>query len=265
MKHKKYKIISLPKGEVRVYDLGATKLHAYQTNDPMNDEVFILEKNGCAIIIEAPCFKDNVAELSEYVRTLNARIAAKFLSYHMAGGTFLPDVPVYATKAADEFGHSGGGKALVDNFEGAFGDAFDTSIHTVTNTIEAGFIKVCAFELNIIPTLDAYDIEIPKLGIVYIHMLGHDCHSIVAGADHADVLISQLKDLIERGFEFILTSHYTPENLQDAQEKVDYLEAIKSIAASSSNATIFKQSIKQNFPKYTGESYLDMTAGFFFN
>jgi hypothetical protein len=264
MKRKIYKITSLPKGEVRVYDLGTTKLHAYQTNDPMNDEVFILEKNGSAIVIEAPCFKDNVVELTEYVRTLNARIAAKLLSYHMAGATFLPDVPVYATKAADTFGHSGGGKALVDDFAGAFGNAFDTSIHTVTNTIESGTLKIAGFELNIIPTLDAFDIEIPKLSMVYIHMLGHDCHSIVVGADHADVLISQLKDLIARGFDFILTSHYTPENSQDAQEKVNYLETIKATAASSPDIDAFKQSIQQTYPDYTGENYLNMTANFFF-
>jgi hypothetical protein len=264
MKHKKYKIVNLPKGEVRVYDLGTTKLHAYQTNDPMKDEVFIIEKNGYAIIIEAPCFKDNVTELTGYVHTINARIAAKFLSYHMAGGTFLPDVPVYATKEADEYGHSGGGKALVDDFAGAFGNAFDTSIHTVTDTIEAGHIKVGGFELNIIPTQDAYDIEIPKLSMVYIHMLGHDCHSIVAGVKHADALIFQLKDLIARNFDFILTSHYTPESLHDAQEKVDYLETIKATAASSADVAAFKKSIKQKYPKYTGENYLDMTADLFF-
>jgi uroporphyrinogen-III synthase len=86
----------------------------------------------------------------------------------------------------------------------------------------------------------------------------------VAGAEHADALISQLKDLIARGFDYILTSHYTPENLQDAQEKVDYLETIKAAAASSSTAEAFKQSIKEKYPNYTGESYLDMTGGLFF-
>jgi hypothetical protein len=231
----------------------------------MRDEVFILVKDESAIVIEAPCFKDNIAELSEYVHTLPVHVEALLLSYHMAGATFLPDVPVYATKGADEFGHTGGGKALVDNFAGAFGAAFDTSIHTVTNIISAGPVELAGFALDIVPTQDAFDIEIPALGMAYIHMLGHDCHSIVAGAKHADALIAQLKDLRARGFDFILTSHYTPENLQDAQEKEDYLETLKVIATASPSAEVFKQSVQQKYPDYTGESYLDMTAGLFFS
>jgi hypothetical protein len=264
MKQQKYRTIGLPKGEIRVYDLGAAKLHAYQTNDPMNDEVFILEKNGRAIVIETPCFTENIAELTGYIYTMKAQVEALLLSYHLAAASFLPDVPVYATKNADEFAHTGGGKALVDGFAKIFGAAFDTSIPTVTHTLAPGSVEIAGFTLDIVPSKDAFDIEIPALGLVYIHMLGHDCHSIVAGAGHAEALISQLKDLISRGFDLILTSHYTPEDLQDAQTKVDYLEALKTIAASSSNAAAFKKSMQKKYPVYTGENYLDMTAGLFF-
>ena len=36
----------LGKGEMNVYDFGTLKLHAYKTNDFIDDEVFIVEKNG---------------------------------------------------------------------------------------------------------------------------------------------------------------------------------------------------------------------------
>lgn len=39
-----FRTISLQKGEINLYDFGAIKLHAYKTNDPMDDEVFIFEK-----------------------------------------------------------------------------------------------------------------------------------------------------------------------------------------------------------------------------
>lgn len=259
-----YKLVKLPKGEVAVYDLDATTLHAYKTNDPMTDEVFILEKNGRALILESPSFVDNVKELTEYVGTLSSKVEALVLSYHLAGGTFLPDVPVYATKNADKHGHSGGGKTLVDNFVKAFGATFDASIPTVTHTINTGPVKIAGFTLNIIPTPDAFDVRIPELSIAYIHMMGHDGHSIVSGAHHADSLIAQLKDLIARNFALILTSHHTPEDLKDAQTKIDYLETLKATAAASPDAAAFKQSMLKKYPTYTGEHYLDMTAGFFF-
>ncbi|MDR0875084.1 MAG: hypothetical protein LBN12_02615 [Clostridiales Family XIII bacterium] len=264
MKQKKYVTVRLPKGEVRVYDLGEAKLHAYQTNDPMTDEVFILEKNGRALIIETPCFTDNIAELTEYMNTLQSRVEAKLLSYHLAAASFLPDIPVYATKKADEFANIGGGRALLDNFAEAFGPAFDTSIPKVTHTLAAGLVDLAGFTLDIVPSKDAFDIEIPALGLAYIHMLGHDRHSIVAGASHADALIAQLKDLLSRGFGMILTSHHHPEDAKDARTKADYLQSLKTLAASSPNAAAFKQAVLQKYPAYTGENYLDMTAALFF-
>ena len=95
-------------------------------------------------------------------------------------------------------------------------------------------------------------------------MLGHDSHSIVANAGHADAIIAELNGYIQKGYELILTSHYTPEDLKDAQTKIDYLNKLKEIAAKSKNADEFKTEVKKSFPEYGGENYLDMTAGMFF-
>lgn len=95
-------------------------------------------------------------------------------------------------------------------------------------------------------------------------MLGHDCHSIVAGAGHADAIIAQLRNYIEKGYDLILTSHYTPEDLKDAQTKIDYLENLKDIAEKCDNAENFKTEVQKQYPDYSGGNYLDMTAGFFF-
>ncbi len=63
-------------------------------------------------------------------------------------------------------------------------------------------------------------------------MLGHDCHSIVAGTTHADAIIKQLNGYIDNGYSLILTSHYTPEDLKDAETKIAYLKDLKYIAES---------------------------------
>ena len=54
-----FKTVTLNKGELNIYDFGTIKLHAYKTNDFIDDEVFIVEKDGRAVIIESPCFFDN--------------------------------------------------------------------------------------------------------------------------------------------------------------------------------------------------------------
>lgn len=253
----------LTKGEINVYDFGVIKLHAYKTNDFIDDEVFIVEKNGKTVIIESPCFFDNSRELEEYLKDME--VEGMLIAYHGAGATFLPEVPKYSTQNAVEYSENGGGKALVDKFAGAFGEIFDSSIHKITNVIGEGAITIGGINFIITKTDEAFDVEIPEINAVYTHMLGHDCHSIVAGAGHADAIIRQLEDYIEKEYDLILTSHYTPEDLKDAKTKIAYLENLKTIAAGCTNAETFKAEVQKQYPNYSGENYLDMTAGFFFS
>ncbi len=257
--------VNLAKGEMNVYDFGGIKLHAYKTNDFIDDEVFILEKNGKAVVIESPCFFDNNNELEEYISDLNVTVEGMLIAYHGAGAQCLKNIPKYATANAREYSQNGGGKALIDNFTAAFGEIFDNSIHEITNIIEAGRVTIGGIDFVITPTSEAFDIEIPEINAVYTHMLGHDCHSIVAGAGHADGIIAQLKDYIKKGYDLILTSHYTPEDLKDAETKIAYIESLKEIAAACGIADEFKKKVNERYGEYSGGNYLDMTAGFFFN
>lgn len=257
-----FETVTFAKGEMNVYDFGGIKLHAYKTNDFIDDEVFIVEKNGKAVIIESPCFFDNSKELAEYLQAMT--VEGMLVAYHGAGAAFLPDVPKFATQNAIDYSKNGGGKALIDQFAGAFGEIFDSSIHKITNVIEAGKVTIGGIDFVIKQTNEAFDVEIPEINAVYTHMLGHDCHSIVAGAGHADAMIAELQTYIEKGYDLILTSHYTPEDLKDAQTKIDYLENLKTIAAGVQNADEFKMEVGKQYPQYSGQNYLDMTAGFFF-
>lgn len=258
-----FETTKLAKGEMNVYDFGNVKLHAYKTNDFIDDEVFIVEKNGKAVIIESPCFFDNNQELAKYLEAI--KVEGILVAYHGAGATFLPDVPKYATQNAVDYSKTGGGKALIDKFTGAFGEIFDPSVHEITNVIQAGKITIGGIDFVIKQTDEAFDIEIPEINAVYTHMLGHDCHSIVAGAGHAEAMIAELRNYIEKGYDLILTSHYTPEDLKDAQTKIDYLENLKKIAAGTQSAEEFKTEVGRQYPQYSGQNYLDMTAGFFFS
>lgn len=256
--------VALTKGEMNVYDFGGIRLHAYKTNDFIDDEVFIVEKDGKAVVIESPCFFDNNEELEEYISGMNVETAGMLVAYHGAGAQCLKNVPKYATANAKEYSENGGGKALIDNFTVAFGEIFDNSIHKITNIISSGKITIGGIDFIITPTQEAFDIEIPEINAVYTHMLGHDCHSIVAGAGHADAFIAQLKEYIAKGYDLILTSHYTPEDLKDAETKIAYLENLKEIAADCKDADEFKAKVTERYGNYSGGNYLDMTAGFFF-
>ena len=258
------KTIALAKGQMDVYDFGSVKLHAFKTNDLITDECFLVEKNGKAFLIESPAFFDNIAELEKYITDLGVEYAGTVIAYHAAGASFMKGKPVYSTKNADDYNHNGGGAGLVNNFAGAFGDAFDKSIYTTTDFIEGDTLILADVELKIMRTNDAFDIEIPEINAAYIHMLGHDVHSIVAGRGHADAQIAQLDDFIARNISLILTSHYTVENLEDVRTKIAYLADLKNIAVKNADASAFKTAVQEKYPKYSGLNYLDMTAGMFY-
>lgn len=257
-----FQTVKLVKGEMNIYDFGTTKLHAYKTNDFIDDEVFIVEKNGKAVIIESPCFFDNIQELMDYLK--DVQVVGMLIAYHGAGATFLPEVPKYATQNAVAYSENGGGKALIDNFTNTFGEIFDQSVHKITNVIDEGNVTIGGIDFIIKQTAEAFDVEIPEINAVYTHMLGHDCHSIVAGAAHADAMIAELNNYIKKGYDLILTSHYTPEDLKDADTKITYLKNLKAIAEGCGSAKEFKAAVQKQYPDYSGENYLDMTAGFFF-
>ncbi len=257
-----YQTVKLDKGEMNVYDFGSVKLHAYKTNDYIEDEVFVLEKNGKAVIIESPCFFDNNRELAEYLK--DKTVEGMLIAYHGAGGSFLPEVPKYATQNAVDYSENGGGKALIENFARTFGEVFDSSLHKITDTIDERKVTIGGMDFLISRTAEAFDVEIPEINAVYTHMLGHDCHSIVAGAGHADSIIATLRGYMTKGYDLILTSHYTPEDLKDAETKIAYLENLKRIAAGCTDADSFKAEVQKQYPSYSGQNYLDMTAGFFF-
>ena len=264
------KTTELKNGAVTVIDGGKLRIHVYNTKDAIDDQVIVVEKphiirkGGKGVVIELPCFKDSIAEMTQYLEDQGIEVEGKMVSYHAAGDSFLPDVKAYMTESAHKYNPVGGGRGLITNFTGAFGDAFDSTVTEDGERIGAGKLSIAGIDMVINPDSDAYEVEIPEMKAVYMHMLGHDCHSIVAGAGHADAIIANLKGYLDRGFEIFLSAHYGPETREDVETKIAYLENLKSIASGCSSAEEFKQKVNEACPGYSGANYLDMTAGFFF-
>ncbi len=159
---------------------------------------------------------------------------------------------------------SGTIKHLDDGFVQSFGEDFDEKLPVITDVLKDNSVNIGGFELNITYHDENIEIEFPQINCVYTHMLGHDCHSIVAGEAHADIIIKQLEGYKEKGYNLVLSSHYTPETLADVDIKIAYLEDLKVIARESKDIDEFKNKVKSKYPSYSGLNYLDMTAGYFF-
>ena len=165
--------VTLDKGRVDVYTENGITLYAYQTCDPIDNEVFVLAKNGRGVVIELPCFYDNIRELTAFLAAEEVNVEAKLVAYHAAGASFLPDVPAYGTASSVAYNTTGGGAALVANFHNAFGDAFDAGLCGADHVLEEGETELAGIRFAVKPNAEAYDLEIPEINCVYTHMMGH--------------------------------------------------------------------------------------------
>ena len=256
--------INLNKGFIDVYNFGDIKLHCYQTNDLMNDESYILEDEENILLVEFPAFYDNLEEFEKYVKGLNKNIVGKVFSDHPNGGTILKEVKGYASEGTIKSMKEGTIYNLITGFEKSFNGAFAKELHKITDVLKDEKITIGGFELKITYHDENIEIEFPQIGCIYTHMLGHDCHSIVAGEGHANIMIEQLKKYRERNYNLVLSSHHTPETLKDVDTKIEYLEELNKFAKESTCAEDFKDKVKSKYSEYGGLNYLDMTAGFFF-
>lgn len=169
--------VALDKGRVDVYTKNGVTLYAYQTRDLIDNEVFVLAKKGRGVVIELPCFFDNIRELTDFLKSKGVTVEAKFVAYHAAGASFLPEVPAYGTESSVAYNTTGGGAGLVANFKNAFGDSFDPAICEVDHVLEEGEIELAGIRFVVKPNAEALDLEIPEINCVYTHMMGHDSHS----------------------------------------------------------------------------------------
>ena len=249
----------LEKGRVLVYDFGEIRLHAYATNDLMNDECFIFEKGNVLVLLEAPAFHSNFREYRAYIDGLGKEVAGILVSYHPSAPDYFADAPIYSNPATARSIHQGALKAMIAGFAESFGPDFNTNILTATETITADRITVGGIEFGIHHNEEGFDLDVPAIGVLYTHMLGEKVHSIVGGREQIDVMLSTLAAYRAQNYALILTSHHEPEPPTALDAKIAYLERMKEIAQTGSQQA-FTEGMKRAFPDYAGEGYLEMTA-----
>ena len=254
-------------GAVTTYDYGTIKLHAYRTNDALQDECYLVEGKDGVVILESTAFKNNINEWNDYIKSLNKPIAGKLLSYHPNGWNTYADAPVYATESAlASWGKDGGVTALTNQFVKTFGDTVDTNLPSNVKLVKDGdTLNLAGMDFKILKTDDAdYSVEIPAIHVVYRHMLGSNVHNILPSVDYIDHEIADMKKYQTQGYGLILTGHHAPKGQDAVNAQLAYLRKVKELVFSSADKDDFIKNVKAAFPNYEGENYLNMSAASLF-
>lgn len=164
--------VALDKGRVDVYTKNGVTLYAYQTRDLIDNEVFVLAKKGRGVVIELPCFFDNIRELTDFLKSKGVTVEAKFVAYHAAARPSCRRSPPTAPNPPSPITRRAAAQGWSANFKNAFGDSFDPAICEVDHVLEEGEIELAGIRFVVKPNAEAFDLEIPEINCVYTHMMG---------------------------------------------------------------------------------------------
>jgi hypothetical protein len=265
MKNNISQIIKLNKGEVYIYDFGEIKLHAYKTNDPLNNEVYILEKKQEALIVETPCFSENIKELEQYLSLSKLKIAGILVMYRAIGANFLPDVKRYSTKNAVRDCREGIGKIVIDYHIRTYRELFDSSAPVIHEYINDSETVIAGIRIKLLDTSPkTFNVEFPDINAAYIQLIGPHVHSVIHHKADIIYIITHLKSVLAKDYDLVLTPYYSLETLKDIQNKIEYFRYLHSVAGLAKTPEEFRKIVHKNYPNYQGKKLLDRTIEFFF-
>lgn len=252
-------------GSVTVYDFGDSKLHVYASGDALGDVAYIVEGQDALVGIELPSFTDGLNAWQNYIDTLGKPMNDLFLCDHVTGASYVEGMTIYGTQGAQESIASGSTYATTQGLYETFGDDFHGGPDMANiNKVVSGTVTVAGIDFKLIDHGETYDLEIPSMNAVYTHMLGKTSHSILTSTAHMDSMLETLKGYQSADYNMILTAHSGVEGQDAVAEKISYVEKAKELAESNDNADSFMAAMKEAFPDYTGENYLEMSAGYLY-
>lgn len=72
-------------GKFETVALKNATLHVYYSNDVMGDASYIVEGKDALVVLEAPLFKDALAEFDTYLAGLGKPVESAIIDYHLGG------------------------------------------------------------------------------------------------------------------------------------------------------------------------------------
>lgn len=254
------KAVQLKKGTMQIFDYGETKVHVYETKGFFNTHAFFIEKKGKGVLIETPPMKDNYKELVDYIVGLGYKDIDVMVSYHLIGKHFfdtdkLKFNHIYSNQESLDYMTNSGNESLSKLAEVSGQDLDETTI-VPTDLLKAGAQEISGIPFVITPTGFGFDVEMPEIKAVHLHMVGHDNHTMIFNTEFIDTVIKELTAFQEKGYTTYFSSHSAPETSGDVTLKINYLKEMKALLSAAKNEEEFIQKMDKAYPNFGWRNYL---------
>ena len=254
------KAVQLKKGTMQIFDYGETKVHVYETKGFFNTHAFFIEKKGKGVLIETPPMKDNYKELVDYIVGLGYKDIDVMVSYHLIGKHFfdtdkLKFNHIYSNQESLDYMKNSGNESL-SVLKKVSGQDLDETTIVPTDLLKAGAQEISGIPFIITPTGFGFDVEMPDIKAVHLHMVGHDNHTMIFNTEFIDTVIKELTAFQEKGYTTYFSSHSAPETSGDVTIKINYLKEMKGLLSAAKNEEEFIQKMDKAYPNFGWRNYL---------
>lgn len=251
------------KSKFKSYDLPTSKLHIYQSGDPMGDVSFIVEGEKRLVVVEQPTFYAAIEEFKAYVESLKKPIEKVVASYHSGGLAQYPSKLVTIPETMISFAESPAAKGMIAKFSKIFGESADFRPFKNVKGFALPSTQQWAGVEFLMTKGAASDMPAASIQIdgdaFYTHFSPAWSHAKtmqVKSVEAIDAMISEMEKISNSGAKYIFGSHGKPSTQAAVKFQIGYLKRMKSLRSSCERSDQFIQKMVVSFPKLDGAENL---------
>lgn len=248
-------------GKFETVELKNSTLHVYYSNDVMADASYIVEGKDGLVTIEAPLFKNALADFNVYIAKLGKPVVCSIVDYHQGSHE---GEDVVMPQGMNKFTNEGVYAAMMSGFRQAFGDNMvDINNGRVREIPFGQSVKLAGVEFfmdrgpaNDFPA-SVILIDGTACLMHWAPVKAHANNLQISSAAAVDQAIEGLEAASKLGASIYLGSHGGVSDEAGLQFRLSYLRKIKSLLSSNSDAKSFAAALKAAYPGLAGEEGVD--------
>lgn len=266
--------VALPAaGTVTVIPRENLRIHTYEAPETaVYVNSHILETEDRLIVVDTQFLRPHAEEFRRYADGLAKPIDRVIITHshpdHWFGCEYFRDVPIHAlAEVAD--GITGGGEAMIQAYSPIFGDAITGAVTAPEHIIRTGteriggvalaYEKAEGGEAGVNLVIDLADQRV----LLAQDMVYNRVHVFLQQKEMGPWL-GHLRRYLEREYDFVLSGHGLPSNMQALADMVGYLETAQTALAESNDVETLKRHLVGKYPLYRGDYILDISGRYLY-
>ena len=266
--------VALPSaGVVTVIPRENLRIHTYEAPETaVYVNSHILETEDRLFIVDTQLLRPHAEEFRRYADSLAKPIDRVIITHshpdHWFGCEYFRDVPIHAlAEVAD--GITGGGEAMIQAYAPIFGDAITETVTAPEHVIRPGSGSLDGLALTYEKAEGGEAgvnlvIALPDQRVLLAQDMVYNRVHVFLQQKELGPWLAHIRRYLEGEYDFVLSGHGLPSNMQALADMAGYLETAQSALAESNDVETLKRHLVGKYPLYRGDYILDISGRYLY-